>query len=109
MLEAFVGARCVFEGVASISPHIKANSSAVKVGQETVFLFGQYRSIPADQVGNTIVVSGKLVKKRWPMFIWDYEKQGTSGMPQGMPMPPGTNLDRDSVYYGFLDPSWKLK
>jgi hypothetical protein len=108
-LERLVGSRHQFEGIASSSPHIKENDPAVKVGDETIFLLGDKVAIPLDQVGQVIVVTGKVVKMRWPMFIWDFDKQGTDGVPQGMPMPPGTNIEKDSVYYGLEAVTWKLK
>ncbi|MCF6312106.1 MAG: hypothetical protein L3J39_06620 [Verrucomicrobiales bacterium] len=110
-LLAFDGKTIEIQGVAAIEPYIKENQSAVLVDGEPVFFLGNFKSIKSDVLGKNISVKGKLVKKRWPMFIleprnWDLESGVFTG--QGMPMPPGTDIEKESLYFVIESPQWKI-
>jgi len=95
------------KGKASMEPYIKENQSALIFDGKPIFFQGDFKSINEDINGQSITVTGKLIKKRWPMFIYDPSTH-KGPVPQGMPMPPGTDIEKESLYFVIESPHWKV-
>jgi hypothetical protein len=95
-------------GVASDLPdHAeKANHPGIIVDGKEIIFRGDYVAVPPRIYGKRIKVTGNLKKQHLPMFIWD-PKWG-DGEPQGIPMPPGTDIEKKSEYLIILNPKWEV-
>ncbi|GEM_PF-3549756 len=96
-------------GIASILPDNseKVNRSGIIVGGEKILFRGEYKKFPEQTLGKRVKVSGILKKKNLPMFIWDFDKE-TEGVPCGIPVPPGTDIEKESIYYIIENPNWEI-
>ena len=95
--EKNIGKVCRVTGILREKAYIKENMPAIMLNDKPVFLFAD-KKIPQSLYGKHITVTGKIVLKRWPMFIYDPEAK-LNETPQGMPMPKGTNIDKIDKYY----------
>jgi hypothetical protein len=83
---------------------------AISAQGKLIVLRGKYDHIDEGLIGKEISVTGVLEERRLPMFILDERKLRKNEMvPQGIPMPPGTDIDKESLYYVVVDPEWRRK
>jgi hypothetical protein len=95
-------------GIARISPdHArKSNGPSVQIGKVAYLFRGDYEELAEKDLGKKIKVTGKMVEGRLPMFIQSKDWKGA--VPQGIPMPPGTDLAKESRYFFIKDPQWEI-
>lgn len=95
----------------------KANCQGITVNGNEILFKGKFFAIPNNTLGKKLKVTGILKKRNLPMFIWDKEKHpipdGEDGVVplivgQGIPMPPGTNIEKESIYYVIQNPKWEV-
>ncbi len=106
--ELFVdGSEFVITGKAVTLPdHAnKANSQGVSTAKGDFLFSGSYSLCPKQLLGSKILVKGIIRKKRLPMFESDNDG---SPVPQGIPVPHGTDIEKESVYYVIENPVWEL-
>lgn len=87
---------------------MKEGRSCVIVDDICYYFIGEFKPV-IDVVGTEIVVEGVVVEKHWPMFIMTQEMKDGGLVPQGMPMPPGTDFEKESRYFAIESPTWRLK
>jgi len=103
--------RIALEGIAAKLPDHseKSDCAGVIVKGQNILFKGNYKSLRREDLGKKIKVSGVLKKKDSPMFIWDEKKNPNGVLPQGIPMPPGTDIEKERVYYIIENPIWEIK
>lgn len=97
-------------GIASDLPDHseKANCQGIIVQKQGILFKGDYKQFSTDLLGKRIKVAGVLKMRRLPMFIWDKTRRPNGPIPPGIPMPPGTDIEKESIYYVIEDPKWEL-
>ena len=95
---------------ANLSDHSeKSNCFGIIVDGKDILFKGDFEPFKSGDLGKIIKVTGLLKKRNLPMFIWDDKKNPQGAMPQGMPMPPGTDIEKESLYYIIENPQWEIK
>ena len=86
----------------------KTNCSGITVNGQEILFKGNYRAVPKEVMGKEIKVEGILKIGRLPMFIQDEPPGPGKEAIQGIPMPPGTDLEKESICYYIENPKWKV-
>ncbi len=83
-------------------------SPGIVVNGRAIVFEGRYKMVDKGDYGKRIKVSGVAVRKHLPLFIFDEKKQsGDELVPQGISMPPGTDIEKEKVCYIIQDPKWE--
>ena len=101
------GQHIELSGIASVLPdHAeKRNSQGISTEQGDFLFSGQYDPLPDKLIGSRIHVTGEVREKHLPMF--EHPNDG-SPAPQGIPVPKGTDINNESVYFTIENPIWQL-
>jgi hypothetical protein len=94
-------------GIASIlADHSnKANCPGIIVDGEEYLFRGDFKDFGRDIIGKKVSVTGVIKKEKLPMFIY---KKGELPK-QGIPMPPGTDIEKEKIFFTIENPKWKEK
>ncbi|MGC6458732.1 MAG: hypothetical protein ACON4R_10195 [Akkermansiaceae bacterium] len=84
----------------------KSNAPSVQIGEVAYLFRGKFQKFSEADLGKKIKVTGTMVKGRLPMFIQSKDWKGV--VPQGIPVPPGTDIEKESLYYFVQDPKWEI-
>jgi hypothetical protein len=83
----------------------KSPGVGVLADHNEMLFAGEYRPVPAQVLGERIRVRGVLREKHLPMF---HSIPGPGEVPQGIAVPPGTDIAKESIYYVIENPVWEL-
>ncbi len=87
----------------------KVNQPGIITEDGRQFIFrGNFTRFHRDMNGKKISVTGKLIKERKPMSIYDPAWGPDYEPPQMIPVPPGTDIEKASLVYAIEDPDWHV-
>jgi hypothetical protein len=84
----------------------KANGPSVLIGDVAYLFRGDYQNFEGDDIGKKIRVTGAMEEGRLAMFILSPDHEGV--VRSGIPMPPGTDIEKESRYYFIKNPKWEI-
>jgi len=101
------GQRIELVGIASVLPDHsnKANGHGISTGSGDFLFSGEYAPLPDKLKGSRIQVTGVVREQHLPMF--EHPNNG-SPAPQGIPVPKGTDIEKESLYFTIENPDWQL-
>lgn len=82
---------------------------SVVIGDVAYCFKGDFQWFPKEILGQRIKVTGEMTVGHLPMFIRDpaeLNKNRPRLWRSGMPMPPGTDLEKESRFYFIKDAHW---
>ena len=102
-----IGKKIELVGFAAVLPNHseKQNGQGISTANGEFLFSGQYDHIPDSLLGLRIKVIGVVRENQFPMF--EHPNDG-SPAPAGIPVPNGTDIEKESIYFTIENPSWEL-